>query len=476
MDIRAPLYEKLIQFAKQQHCSFHVPGHKNGRAYEQFGEFPSMLQLDLTELPGLDDLHQPEGVIAEAQQLAASLYRAEETFFLVNGSTVGTIALILTVCNPGDLILVQRNVHKSVIHGLMLAGVQAVFLAPEMDRQSGTALTVRFETIKQAAKQYPQARALFLTNPTYYGVAADLTDIASLLHAHEMLLLVDEAHGAHFGFHPAWPRSAMQCGADAAVQSTHKMLASMTMSAMLHIQGERIDRRRLRRTLAMLQSSSPSYVLMASLDLARARLAAIADYAFDRLLRELAHFRDQLHQTFPQGEVRLLDSAQDPCKLLLRVQGMSGFALQTQLMNHRCPVELADERQVLLALSIETTADDLAQLLRALQAISLTNRSTTKDSIDGILYIEQSEPILFALNHPEDCELSDLMLEEAVGRCCAESVTPYPPGIPLVLPGERFTAEHVKLLHRMVDDGVRVHGLTLRDGIAYVRVRNGGIF
>ncbi|WP_411344557.1 aminotransferase class I/II-fold pyridoxal phosphate-dependent enzyme [Paenibacillus sp. WLX1005] len=318
VDMRAPLYERLVQYAQSGQHSYHVPGHKNGAAYvESSSEFVEaipllsesdtslvnqlhldgelhagrelddvtergydleydmeylhhILKIDVTEIEGTDDLHHPEGVIQEGQKLAARCFGAEETHWLIGGSTVGNLAVLLTVCtHPNDLILVQRNVHKSVIHGLMMAGAQAIFLTPELDIQSGLAVIPSFKSIKLALQKYPQARGVLLTSPNYYGMGRDLTDIAKLCHEYGVPLLIDEAHGAHYGHHPRFPQSALAAGADAVVQSTHKMLTAMTMGAMLHVQGELLNRSLLKQRLTMIQSSSPSYPLMASLDLSR---------------------------------------------------------------------------------------------------------------------------------------------------------------------------------------------------------------
>ncbi|WP_431522869.1 aminotransferase class I/II-fold pyridoxal phosphate-dependent enzyme [Paenibacillus hunanensis] len=297
--VRAPLYERLIQYAQSGNRSYHVPGHKNGAAYELPVEHAAqalsmdymreLLRLDVTEIQGTDDLHHPEGVIQEGQELAARCFGAEETYWLVGGSTSGNLALLLSVCQqPGDLIIVQRNVHKSVIHGLMLAGAQAVFLTPEIDTLSGLAVVPLAETVRQALVRYPQARGVLVTSPNYYGMGSDLSTMAQYCHEHGIPLLVDEAHGAHYGHHPRFPQSALAAGADGVVQSTHKMLSAMTMGAMLHIQGNWMDRDVLRQRLAMIQSSSPSYPIMASLDLSRYWL----DYAGSALFEQGLAARD----------------------------------------------------------------------------------------------------------------------------------------------------------------------------------------
>ncbi|MEC0207287.1 aminotransferase class I/II-fold pyridoxal phosphate-dependent enzyme, partial [Paenibacillus lautus] len=293
---RAPLAEALMGYRERGASSFHVPGHKNGRAYAGEGNATEMLReamrIDVTEITGTDDLFHPEGVIQEAQELAADCFGAEESFFLVGGSTAGNLALILTVCRePGDILLVQRNVHKSVLNGLMLAGAQAVFLQPEMDKQSGLAVAPSEATLTAALEAYPEAKGAIITMPNYYGMGSDLRPLAKACHERGIPLLVDEAHGAHYGQHPQLPMNALSCGADGVVQSTHKMLAAMTMGAMLHVQGGLLDRSLLRQRLAMVQSSSPSYPLMASLDLARRLLHKQGAGAFTAGLAAVEAFR-----------------------------------------------------------------------------------------------------------------------------------------------------------------------------------------
>lgn len=273
---RAPVYEMLEQYRHKGNISYHVPGHKNGEAYrsavsaESAGYLTEVMRYDVTEITGTDDLHHPEGVIREAQELAADCYGAEESYMLVGGSTAGNLALILTVCSaPGSLLILQRNVHKSVIHGLMLAGALAVFLEPQIDPGSGLAVAPSAETVQAALAAYPEAAGVLVTMPNYYGMGSDLAPLAQACHACCVPLLVDEAHGAHYGQHPALPAGALAQGADGVVQSTHKMLTALTMGAMLHVQGPWLDRALLRQRLAMVQSSSPSYPVMASLDLAR---------------------------------------------------------------------------------------------------------------------------------------------------------------------------------------------------------------
>ncbi len=289
---RAPLYEAVIAHASKGAVSFHVPGHKSAKGAAGAGSdtLSGVMSIDFTEIAGLDDLHHPQGAIMEAQQLAAQCFGADATFFLVGGSTVGNMAMILSVCEPGELLLVQRNVHKSVIHGLMLAGARAVFLPPRRDTQTVQLVGVEPEAVSKALDLYPEAKGILVSNPNYYGLGMELKQLAELAHRHDKPLLVDEAHGAHYGFHPLLPASAISCGADVVVQSTHKMLSAMTMGAMLHVKGNRVEQGLLRQRLVMLQSSSPSYPIMASLDLSRMQMHTAGRESIQRGLEAVNFF------------------------------------------------------------------------------------------------------------------------------------------------------------------------------------------
>ncbi|WP_413373865.1 aminotransferase class I/II-fold pyridoxal phosphate-dependent enzyme [Paenibacillus taichungensis] len=483
--------------------------------------FLEMMRMDVTEISGTDDLHHPEGVILEAQQLAADCFGAEESFFLVGGSTSGNLSLLLTVCNePNSLVLVQRNVHKSVIHGLMLAGARAVFLEPWVDSASGLAVMPSLETVQAAVQAYPEAKGVLVTLPNYYGMGADLKPIAEVCHEAGMPLLVDEAHGAHYGQHPELPVSALSCGADGVVQSTHKMLSAFTMGAMLHVQGPRLNRSLLRQRLAMVQSSSPSYPVMASLDLARrllhvqganaftAGLAAVD--AFKRGLAELPRFRllqpAQLRQQEPPAGAKPAAggkseatgapvrpeavpaaelpsaagyTAQDPFKAVIYdgTGVLSGYGLQQQLEACGCVPEMSDERYVVLLFSLGSTLRDAEHLLQALRQISLEQERSqslgeqsqrfTKDSENYISTWNNfqegtpfSEPIPFTLQPIMEEDTTEVSVDKCVGLRSAEMVIPYPPGIPLMYAGERISASMVSRIKLLRDEGARFHGVS----------------
>ncbi|ULO07546.1 amino acid decarboxylase [Paenibacillus sp. 19GGS1-52] len=496
---RAPLYEMLEQYRVKGNISYHVPGHKNGKAYAGTtgaGYLSEIMRYDVTEITGTDDLHHPEGVIKEAQELAAHCFGAEESFFLVGGSTAGNLALILTVCpEPGMILILQRNVHKSVIHGLMLAGVRAVFLDPLIDPLSGLAVAPAAETVQAALAAYPDAAAVLITMPNYYGMGSDLAPLAQACHDSGVPLLVDEAHGAHYGQHPALPAGALACGADGVVQSTHKMLPALTMGAMLHIQGPRLDRALLRLRLAMVQSSSPSYPVMASLDLARRLLHSQGASAFTaglaavdilrRGLAELPRYR-LLQPSAPQHEAAHL--TQDPFKAVIYdVTGvLSGFELQRRLECRGCVPEMSDDRHVVLLFSLGSRAEDSVRLLEALweievelQAVSmyvelepcsdLVSESLTVNVGDGgnpavssnistwnnLCKTLISDPVPFSLKPVAASYTERIKLEDSVGRVAAEMVIPYPPGIPLLYPGETITGQISRRLSDLAEGGAK---------------------
>lgn len=483
--------------------------------------FLEMMEMDVTEITGTDDLHHPEGVIQEAQELAADCFGAEESFFLVGGSTAGNLSLLLTVCDePNSIVLVQRNVHKSVIHGLMLAGARAVFLEPWVDPVSGLAVMPSVETVQAAVQSYPEAKCVLVTLPNYYGMGADLTPIAEVCHAAGMPLLVDEAHGAHYGQHPELPVSALSCGADGVVQSTHKMLTAFTMGAMLHIQGPRLNRSLLRQRLAMVQSSSPSYPVMASLDLARrllhvqgantftAGLAAVN--AFKRGLAELPRFQllqpaQPLQPEPPAGTAKPAGmpvsaaqqtregltaaampsaagyTAQDPFKAVIYdgTGVLSGYGLQQQLEACGCVPEMSDERYVVLLFSLGSTVQDVQHLLQALHHISSadgheqvqSNAEPSQQIAKGSAHYistwnnlqentRYSEPISFTLQPIVETDTINVPIEESAGCRSAEMVVPYPPGIPLVYPGERLSPSMVARIQLLRDEGAKFHGVS----------------
>jgi arginine decarboxylase len=465
---RAPLYEALQLYKQQQNLSLHVPGHKDGHVFEPESRafFAPVLAIDATEIEGLDDLHHPSGVILEAQQLAAEAFGAEQTFFLIGGSTVGNLAAALTVCRPGDTVLVQRNAHKSVFNGLLLAGARPVYITPETERRTGVAAGLTASSVRNALQQYPKAKAVWITNPNYYGMGMNVRKIADIAHASGVPLLVDEAHGAHFGQADSLPKSALQEGADLVVQSTHKMLTAMTMASMLHIQGSRISRHRLAATLSMVQSSSPSYPLMASLDLARKYLVAEGRQSISQSVLLLDEIRQKLTNELKRIAIWTGASpgihSVDPFKWILscRSTNSSGFQLLKWLGKAGIVAEMADVYNVVIVFPLSVTSREMNRLHKAL--IELDWELTAVESLQPMDF---PMPVAGELSYPgislkEAFESGHriIALDEAVGHECGEMIIPYPPGIPLLLPGEKVASGHIQQIRLIKQAGGMFQG------------------
>ncbi len=452
-----PLVDRLLAAARRDTAPFHVPGHKKGAAAtlrEHWGA--AMFAADLTELPELDNLYGPSGVIGEAQVLAAALFGADRTFFLTNGSTAGVIGAMLATCGPGDEILLPRNVHRSALSGLILGGARPVWLEPESGLDLAGAVTGA--AIAAALDRHSGAKAVLVVSPTYQGICADLGPIAQLVHDRGLPLLVDEAHGAHFGFHPELPRSALSLGADLVVQSTHKTLGSLTQSSMLHLRGDRVDADRVAQALAMVGSSSPSYLLLASLDGARAQVAqADCVAAFGRAI-DLARSAAQRIEALG---VPLLD-AQDPLRLTLDLRGLGlgGYELDEWLESVGVIAELPGLRSLTFVLSLGTSERDVDRLVAGVEGALAELKPVDLaglDSMDLAAMGDRGETVM----SPRDAFFAKpvrLGLDRSVGRICAEAVCPYPPGIPLLLPGERVTAGAIEGLRLVVRSGGVVTG------------------
>lgn len=456
---RTPLFDQVRKHIQGNPISFHVPGHKFGEVFSEKGQpfFSDILKLDATEITGLDDLHSPEGVILEAEELLADLYRTQKSFFLINGSTVGNLSMILSTIKEDDYVLVQRNSHKSIMNGLKLAKARPVFISPEFDREYKVAGELSKDAVELALKQYPNARALILTYPNYYGLTYDLKSIIDLAHAHGIPVLVDEAHGVHFIAGDYFPQSAVELGADIVVQSAHKTLPAMTMGAFLHFQSNLVSRSNVQFYLQALQSSSPSYPLMASLDLARSYLGTYCEEDLFYLKEEIERFRTVVQDI---DMIHLLKQS-DPLKMTIQTSGgLSGFELQRALESAGIFTELADPFNVLFVLPLLKkgmnhrwleAADKLAAISKTLPKgrPNRQNQTITKKVISTLAVSYKDMESL-------DTEL--IMLEEAAGRICAESIIPYPPGIPLCLPGEVISDDDLQTIIYLRNIGAKIQG------------------
>jgi arginine/lysine/ornithine decarboxylase len=464
---RIPLYEALHTHKNNNPISFHVPGHKSGAILHQHSQnlFQEVLKIDATELSGLDDLHSPEGAIKEAQDLLAALYQVKESFFLVNGSTVGNLAMVLSVCKKDDVILVQRNCHKSVLNALKLAKARPVFLEPEYNQDWKTATGVSKEVVERAISLYPEAIAIVLTYPNYYGMVYDLKSVIELSHLHDIPVLVDEAHGPHFIIGDPFPASAIQLGADMVVQSAHKTLPAMTMGSYLHINSHRVNSDVVKEYLQMLQSSSPSYVIMASLDLARNYLATYQQSDMEYLQKEIAGFKKELSTIQSIKVLDYPDSQGDTLKVTIQSRSkLSGFELQKKLEEIAIYTEMADPYNVLLVLPLLKENQDypLVEVSRRMKSLlaKLPNHPVEEDFLISSGKISE---LAIPYEKLSNVQMEAISITEAAGHVCAETITPYPPGIPLLLMGELILEEKVNQLIQLIDMGARFQGGSFLD-------------
>jgi arginine decarboxylase len=462
MDIdqtRAPLWEALEKHALVSKGNFHIPGHKAGQVFDQEGlsSFVSVLAMDRTEVGELDDLHAPTGVIREAEKLAAVAFGSDFTRFLVGGTTAGNLAAILSLCRPNDIILVQRSCHQSVFHGCMLAGASMVPIPYKLDPVTGMEIPLSLSVLEKLLARYPKAKAVVVTSPSYFGVVQPIEKLADIVHQKGIPLVIDEAHGAHFEFHPNLPLPALRAGADVVIQSTHKMLTSLTMSSMLHIKGALVNRELILEYLQMVQSSSPSYPLMASLDLARRQAVLAGREKIDQVLTWLIDFRCKL-ATYPCfREITTSFAPMDPFKLTLTTPCCTGFELAKKLEQRGIYVELADDQNVLFSFSLATSLEELHVLLQNLDDIhkGLLGLSTKRTSLP----LQSVEVEAIPYTECRTRQRSLLPIQQAIGKRSAVQLVPYPPGIPLVLMGEVIRREVVDQLISLLLAGGKVRGV-----------------
>lgn len=462
---RAPLWEALAAHAAKNPASLHIPGHCRGRGLpEEFSALggQDLFALDLTELPGLDDLHNPRGAIARAQLLAAGLYGAGRSFFLVNGTSVGIMALLTAVAGQREVI-VPRNAHRSVLGGLIISGADPVYVIPEMIPGFGVDCGVSPLKIRRALERRPGAAAVLAVYPSYYGVAGDLSGQVLAAHRVDRPLLVDEAHGAHLRFHRRLPADAMASGADASVQSTHKLAGSLTQSSILHLRGGLVDPEGVAAALRLLQTTSPSYLLMASLDLARRQMALRGEKLMERTVQLAGEMRERLSRTaglLVLGEEHLPGDAAglDATRLVVSVRGLglTGYQVGRLLADrYQVFVEMADAFNIVAVISIGATREDCDALVRALEDIAARERL-----VAGVLPPEAPSDYKKRMR-PRDAWLSPackVPLAEAAGRICAETVAVYPPGIPVLNPGEEITPDIVEYLTVIREMGLPCQG------------------
>ncbi len=474
---KAPLYEAVVDYIKKGMVPFHMPGHSQGKGAPDvlkklFGK--EFFDYDLTEVSGLDYLHFAQGVIRDAENLAAELYKTKATFFVVNGTTAAIHGMILSMVKKEDKIIIGRNSHRSVIGGILEIGAFPVFVHPEFNEEFGIITNITPQSLEKVIKDNPDAKAVLITTPNYYGMQGRIMEMINLVHSHNMYVLVDEAHGAHFPFHPSFPKSAIDCGADLVAQSAHKTLPTLTQTSFLHVVSDKVNVDKVEQVLGIIESSSPSYIFMTTMDIARREMALngrklwqdtieIAEYA-RREISKISGFKVTSPTIINGNDI----SAFDPIKLTINIQqlGYSGFEFESYLNKNNIEIELSDLQNVLLFITIGTRREDVNKLISVLKGIK-PRKEKSKVKFPrfphaGKQVITPSEA--FNMNY-EIIELS-----KSIGRISWGIVAPYPPGIPVFVPGMEITKEEKEFIHEIHRNGALVQGSIKKDEKIYVRV------
>lgn len=472
-----PLLDAINRLIDTHPAYFRIPGHRlergiSARWTDRVGT--EIFAYDVTETPFTDDLHSPEGAILEAEALLAALYGADRSFFLVNGTTCGNEAMLLSAALAGEEVLLARNAHKSALMGLILSGASPVYVMPELLTEWGIQGGITPEAVQRAFAAHPACKALFLVSPSYYGLSSDLARIAEICHAHGALLLVDEAHGGHVYFHEGLPAGALAAGADICVQSMHKVTGALTQSSVLHVKSHGIGEDILARVadnLRLVQSTSPSYLLMASLDCARYELAAGGKGMAQRALALAARARSAV------GEIpgfRCMDekvtgmsgiAAVDGTRLVIsaRELGITGFALEELLFEkYAVHVELADYENVLAIVTYANEREDVDRLVHACADIGRVYAGKNGGKSAGRDVFPPFPPLPRQAVTPRQAyfaKVRETAWHDAAGRISAQLIAPYPPGIPVVYPGEEISREVWAYIECFRKCGRHIHGL-----------------
>lgn len=462
-----PLFDAVKRFVEQEVTPFYVPGHKRGHGLQEFREYigERALQMDVNGMDELDFANNPTGVIFESEKLLAKAFGAQHAHFLVNGTSSGVHAMVMSACQPGDQILIPRNAHRSMIGAIILSGAVPVYIQPEFNEELGIAMGISEESLKKTIKEYPHAKALFLINPTYYGAASDIKSLVRIARSHDMAVLVDEAHGAHMSFHDDFPLTAMEVGADMSTASMHKTAGSMTQSAILLLRGNRISPDRVNSVLRLSYTTSASYVLMCSLDVARKQLATRGREIYENILEMVREARDEINRieglyAFGKdliGSPGCHDFDETKLGICVKNIGYTGYEIEQLLRReYKIQVELADPFNVLAIIGVGDKKEDLNKLVAALRDIA--SKSKVKKH-QNIFTIPANPPMIVS---PRDAFFSSkkyVSLEDSVKEVCGEMVMAYPPGIPIICMGERITPEVVEYIQFLKEQKCQLQGM-----------------
>ncbi|MDQ2086372.1 aminotransferase class V-fold PLP-dependent enzyme [Herbivorax sp. ANBcel31] len=458
-----PIYNALMKYSNRSPVSFHMPGHKEGKD-SNIPNANELYLMDVTEIPGLDNLHQPEGIIKEAQELAAKAFGADQTFFLVNGSTCGIQAAIMSLCKKGDRLIVGRDCHRAAVSGMMLAGAEPVYIKPEYEDNFKISSVLKISDIEKALMENQDAAGVYITRPNYYGICSDIKEICRLVHSYGKVLIVDEAHGAHLKFSDKLPCSALEHGSDICIQSAHKTLPALTPGAYLHVKGSKVDVEKIRYNLDILQTSSPPYLVMAFLDISRAVMEKDGEQIIEWLLEDIKKFHknidDNTHFNV-LSKKKLNIGETDGTRLVINTKnyGLSAFKIENILRNkYNIQVEMSDLYNIVCITTGANKGEDLKKLEDAFCDIDMNfkNSPPLADICIEKMDIPEQKVQLDQLMHKS---FKRMKLTSANGMISRGMITPYPPGVPVVCPGEVITEGAIEYINDILKFGGNVNGV-----------------
>ena len=436
------ILDELMKNNKNNLISFHVPGHKNGKIYDLLGYkdlLESIYKMDTTEIIGTDNLHSPEGIIKKSQEKASKVFKSDKTYFLVNGTTCGIQASIMSICNDNDKILVNRDCHHSVINACILGNINPVYIDYKLDNDYFILEGVLEEDVIKSIDENLDAKALVLTYPTYYGATYDLEKICEYAHKKNMVVIVDEAHGGHLGLSEKLPKTALEQGADIVIQSTHKTLPSFTQSSMLHIKGGKVDSSKISEILRIIETSSPSYLLMSSLEIATEIYEKYGRDLMDKLLENIDNFiKDISKNDFVEVYNKF-----DKTKIFISLKklGITGYELEKILRKNNIQVELSNYYGVLLICTISNDYDDFKSIKNAINNIITDKKDKYFEELKTINY---PKIIPKKILNPREAfykNKKSVKIYDSIGQISGEYIIPYPPGVSILSPGEIITKE-----------------------------------
>ena len=462
------LIDNLKALMEENLISFHVPGHKNGRIIKEYYNkyFSDILKIDTTEIPGTDNLHKAEAGILNSQIRVSRLYKSKKSYILVNGTTSGILSMILAATEPNDKILVAKNCHKSIYNGILLGNLNPVFIEEMVDKETGIILDISLDEIEKKLLDNPEIRAVIITYPTYNGICSDISGICDLMNKYNKILLVDEAHGAHLPLSEELPFSSIDFGADIVVQSTHKSLPSFTQSSVLHVNSKRVDIGKLEMMLSTFQSSSPSYILMSSIDIAMEIFENCGQLLMKELIENINWFKDKLHLN---TNFRMIDRNFNgfnktygfditKINIVTTIEGYLGYEIEKILRNNfHIQIEFSTERIVLLLASISNNREDFEKLLEALISISGYRKPVFLNEINVKTFSLERK---ISMNKAFHLKGDIINIDESIGCVSLDFIIPYPPGVPIITPGEVITREIVEYMKILINNGCSVIGLS----------------